>query len=359
MSRTGSEAAAAAECGRGTLATTVDQARPESLPAAPRWQTLLAQAVREVDELWRLLDLPPQLLAGARAASAGFPLLVPRGFVARMARGDLRDPLLRQVLPLDDELRAVPGFTADPLLEAGCSPTPGLLHKYVGRALLVTTGACAVHCRYCFRRHFPYEAVPRGRGWWKPALDRLAADPSVHELLLSGGDPLTLPDAILAELATDAAAIPHLRRLRFHTRLPVVLPERIDDGFLAVLRATRLQPVVVIHANHPAELSPAVIAACARLRATGATLLNQSVLLAGVNDDPAVLADLSESLHSAGVLPYYLHLLDRVAGAQHFLIEDARAIELHRQLAARLPGYLVPKLAREEPGAPGKTIIRA
>lgn len=327
----------------------------ESAHASVPWQRQLAGAVRDVDELWQLLALPAEALPAARAAAATFPLLAPRSYVARMTPGRLDDPLLQQVLPVGKELLDVPGFTADPLEEGGCSPVPGLLHKYEGRALLVSTAACAVHCRYCFRRHYPYHDVARRGPWWRPAMDYLATQPSLDELLLSGGDPLTLPDAILEGIAADAEAIPHLRRLRFHTRLPVVLPERIDDGFLAFIARRRLAVVMVIHANHAQELDGQVLDACRRLRAAGVTLLNQSVLLAGVNDDAATLAALSTRLFEAGVLPYYLHVLDHVAGAAHFLRSDADAVALHRELAARLPGYLVPRLVREEPGAPGKT----
>jgi EF-P beta-lysylation protein EpmB len=320
---------------------------------ASAWRRLLAEAVRDPDELWRLLELPPELLLRARQAAQAFPLLVPRGYLALIRHGDPADPLLRQVLPLGDELADPPGFTADPLGESGCQGTPGLLQKYRGRALLVTTGACAVHCRYCFRRHFPYQELPRG---WDDALARIADDPSCEELLLSGGDPLTLPDAQLARLTEAAAGIPHLQRLRIHTRLPVVLPERVTAPLIDAFRS-RLPLAVVIHANHPRELSPAVADACARWRAAGATLLNQSVLLAGVNDNGAVLAELSRRLFAAGVLPYYLHQLDHVSGAGHFAVGDQRARELHRALHAILPGYLLPRLVREEPGAAGKTLL--
>lgn len=323
--------------------------------APPPWRQALAGAVRDVDELWRILALPAELLPGARAAARGFPLLVPRGFAALMRRGDPADPLLRQVLPLGGELAEAPGYTADPLHEADCGAAPGLLRKYAGRALLVATGACAVHCRYCFRRHFPYDGLPRGGAWWRPAIAAIAADPGCRELILSGGDPLTLPDAQLAAIAADAAAVPHLARLRLHTRLPVVLPERVDAALCAWLAASRLRRVVVIHANHPGELSEAVAAACARLAAAGCLLLNQSVLLAGVNDDPAVLEALSERLVAIGVAPYYLHQLDRVAGAAHFAVDDTRARAIVAALHARAPGYLVPRLVREEPGAAGKT----
>ncbi len=275
-----------------------------------------------------------------------------------MRRGDLADPLLRQVLPVGAENADIDGFTVDPLHEEAAAVVPGLLHKYHGRALLVTTGACAVHCRYCFRRHFAYDDLPRGRRWWDAAVAAVATDPTLAEVLLSGGDPLTLPDGQLAALVADLARIPHLSRLRVHTRLPVVLPERVDDHLLAWLTGSRLRPVVVIHANHPQELSPAVLAACGRLRQAGVTVLNQAVLLAGINDHADVLVALSEGLFAAGVLPYYLHQLDRVAGTAHFSVPDARAIALLDDVAARLPGYLVPRLVREEPGRRGKTPLR-
>ncbi|MBA3701181.1 MAG: EF-P beta-lysylation protein EpmB [Planctomycetes bacterium] len=322
------------------------------------WRRELGEAIRDPAELLRVLELPVELLAAAERAAGSFPLLAPRGFVARMRRGDVHDPLLRQVLPLGEEDLPFPGFSADPLAETSCGPRPGVLHKYHGRALLVTTGACAIHCRYCFRRHFAYHDLPRGRHWWNEAVEYLRADASLREVLLSGGDPLTLPDAQLQALAEDLAAIPHLERLRVHTRLPVVLPSRVDDHLLRWLTATRLAPVVVIHANHPQEIADDVAQACRRLRDAGVTVLNQSVLLRGVNDDAAVLVQLSERLFAAGVLPYYLHALDHVAGAGHFLVDDQRARELCNAVAARLPGYLVPRLVREEPGQAGKTALR-
>jgi EF-P beta-lysylation protein EpmB len=298
------------------------------------------------------------LLPAAQAAAQQFPLLISRDFLARMRVGDVHDPLLKQVLPIGEELQLVPGFSADPLAETACGPVAGLLHKYHGRVLLVTTGACAVHCRYCFRRHFAYEALPRGKAWWEDAVAYIAADPSIEEVLLSGGDPLTLPDAQLAVLAKAIEQIPHVQRLRLHTRLPIVLPNRVDRALIAWLTSSRLQPVVVVHANHPAEISASVIAACRRLRDAGVTVLNQSVLLAGINDDSHILRELSQRLFFAGVLPYYLHVLDHVAGAAHFLLTDERARQLHSELAAKLPGYLVPRLVREEPGQAGKTWLR-
>lgn len=329
-------------------------ARDRPARSIAAWQRALAEAVGSVGELLDLLELPADLLPAGLAAARDFPLRVPRGFVARMRPRDPADPLLRQVLPVAAELDAVPGWTADPLAEAAVAAAPGMLHKYRGRALLVATGACAVHCRYCFRRHFPYgEHAGKAEGWSR-AVERVAADPSIEEVILSGGDPLALADAHLAPLAERLAAIPHLRRLRVHTRVPVVLPERVDAELLAWLGGSRLAPVVVLHANHPRELDAAVAAAVARLRAAGATVLNQAVLLAGVNDSVAALAELSRRLFDCAVLPYYLHLLDRVAGAAHFEVPEGEARRLVRELRGELPGYLVPRLVREVPGAPSK-----
>jgi EF-P beta-lysylation protein EpmB len=330
---------------------------PGTASLQPTWQRLLSEAVRDPAELLRMLELPETLLPGAMAAVRQFPLLVPRGFVALMQRGCADDPLLAQVLPLGVEMDTVPGFRADPLDERGCAAVAGMLHKYHGRALLVTTGACAVHCRYCFRRHFPYDGLPRGQQWWGEACAYLANDPSLHEIILSGGDPLILPDAQLAQLAQALAAVPHVTRIRIHTRLPIVLPQRIDENFLRWFTGSRLQPVLVVHANHPRELSQEVLNALSRVRQAGATVLNQSVLLAGINDDASVLSELSQRLFSVGALPYYLHCLDRVQGAAHFLVDDARSRQIMGELAALLPGYLVPRLVREEPGKPGKTTL--
>ena len=332
---------------------------PISLPARqpPAWQRALQDAVCDPAELIGLLRLDPQWLEPARAAARRFPLRVPRGFVARMRIGDPRDPLLLQVLPMGAELDELPGYRTDPVGDLAARTGPGLLHKYHGRALLVTTGTCAVNCRYCFRRHFPYDEENASREAFGPALEVIRADASIHEVLLSGGDPLTLSDRRLAALFDALQEIPHLRRIRIHTRLPVVLPERVDAGFLAAWSAVRLQKTVVIHANHAREIDASVRAAAGALRDADSTVLNQSVLLRGINDRCNDLVDLSEALFDAGVLPYYLHLLDPVAGAGHFDLPLARARELVADVAERLPGYLVPRLVREEPGAPAKTMV--
>jgi L-lysine 2,3-aminomutase len=279
---------------------------------------------------------------------------VPRGFAARMRHGDPHDPLLRQVLPLDDEARWVPGFDHDAVGDASARTAAGVLQKYRGRALLVATGSCAVHCRYCFRRHFPYGEETASRDGWRDALDAIRSDSSVDEVILSGGDPLSLATSKLAEFSAALAGIAHVRRLRIHTRLPVVLPERIDDEFLQWLQALPWPVAVVIHANHANEFDGHVDLAMARLRSAGATLLNQAVLLRGVNDSVDALAALSERAYVAGVLPYYLHQLDRVAGAAHFEVGDDTALAMHAALAARLPGYLLPRLVREVAGDTGK-----
>jgi L-lysine 2,3-aminomutase len=326
-------------------------------PAVPGWPRVLAQAIRDPAVLLDRLALPARLLPGARRAAALFPLRVPEPYLARIRPGDADDPLLRQVLPLDAEGRFARGYVADPLAEAAATVAPGLLHKYAGRALLVTTGACAIHCRYCFRRHFPYGESYAGGPWLAGALAALRADPSLHEVILSGGDPLTMRDERLAALVARLEQISHLRTLRIHTRLPIVVPQRVDTALCAWLARTRLRTVVVVHANHARELDGEVIGAARRLREAGATLLNQAVLLRGVNDSAPALAALSERLLDAGILPYYLHLPDRVSGTAHFAVGAGRARALIAALRAALPGYLVPRLVREVPGLASKKPI--
>jgi EF-P beta-lysylation protein EpmB len=321
------------------------------------WQEQLAQAISSSAQLLEVLGLTHALAPGVLDTAPEFALRVPWSYVRRMRRGDARDPLLRQVLPLTRERVARPGFVADPLAEQAALRAPGLLHKYHGRALLIATGACAVHCRYCFRREFPYAAqveAPR----WHEALACLQADPSIEEVILSGGDPLALSDARLAALTRALQGIAHVRRLRVHTRLPIALPARVDSGLSAWLGALERPIVIVLHANHANEIDAEVADACARLRAAGATLLNQSVLLRGVNDSVEALSELSQRLFAAGVLPYYLHVLDPVRGTAHYRVPARRARVLVGTVAARLPGYLVPRLVRERAGAPAKVPLR-
>lgn len=307
-------------------------------------------------ELLDFLELPRDSWnSGAAQAAAQFRLRVPRGYAARMRKGDPHDPLLRQVLPLDLETKDAPGFLPDPVGDLNAMPQPGLLHKYRARVLLVATGACAVHCRYCFRRHFPYADAQARAEPLQAALAYLRDASDVCEVILSGGDPLSLSDQRLADLIEDISSIDHVRRLRIHTRLPVVLPERITDQLLHELTQTRLRPIMVIHANHAREIDAPVHAALARLRTAGVLLLNQAVLLKGVNDSVAELLALSEALIDAGVNPYYLHLLDRVRGAAHFEVDDGTARTLIGELRERAPGYMIPQLVREIPGAGSKT----
>jgi EF-P beta-lysylation protein EpmB len=334
----------------------------QPLAAQPRWQQLWRDAIRDPRELLALLDLDAHALGLAETvvsdeAAAQFPLRVPHGFAARMRRGDPNDPLLRQVLPIDAELRVQPGFELDAVGDLAARGATGVIHKYDGRALLIATGSCAVHCRYCFRRHFDYAADTAAADRWQAALEYLHSDDSIQEVLLSGGDPLSLSTPRLAEFADALRDIAHVRTLRIHTRLPVVLPERVDAQLLDWLRGLAQRVVIVIHANHANELDAEVGAALHALRAAGATLLNQSVLLRGVNDDLAAQVELAESLFDVGVLPYYLHQLDRVAGTAHFEVDDASALALHRDMATRLPGYLLPRLVREIPGEPNKTVL--
>jgi EF-P beta-lysylation protein EpmB len=328
--------------------------------AIPDWQRQLAEAVRDPLQLLELVGLTPADLGpesdAVRLAAAGadFPLRVPHAYVRRMRRGDPRDPLLLQVMTNPVELQPAPGFLTDPLQEGAVRDGSGLLRKYAGRALLVTTGACAVHCRYCFRRHYPYAGEIAAAHRWADAVAWIGAHTDIEEVILSGGDPLSLATPKLAELTAALAPVPHLRRLRIHTRLPIVLPERVDAELQAWLRGLSWPVSVVLHANHPDEIDGTVADACVRMRAAGAILLNQSVLLRGVNDSADTLARLSTRLFDCGVVPYYLHQLDRVAGAAHFEVDEVNARALHEDLRTRLPGYLVPRLVREIPGAASK-----
>ncbi|MDC8803568.1 EF-P beta-lysylation protein EpmB [Halomonas pacifica] len=332
------------------------QSVPLALPQerAP-WQRQLAGVIRDPHELCRRLDLDPAWLPGAEAGHELFEVRVPKAYLARIRPGDPHDPLLRQVLPLGEETLEVPGYLADPLQEAEHTPAKGLIHKYAGRVLLIASPSCAINCRYCFRRHFPYGENAPSRAQWEASLDTLRGDASIREAILSGGDPLAANDRQLAWLVARLDAIPNLKRLRIHSRLPVVIPERVDDTLLGWLSATRLQKVLVLHINHANEIDEALIAACTRLKNAGVTLLNQSVLLRGVNDSVEALAALSERLFEAGILPYYLHVLDPVAGAAHFDVPDDQARELVAGLRQVLPGFLMPTLAREVPGEASKT----
>ncbi|MEX2476517.1 EF-P beta-lysylation protein EpmB [Marinobacter sp.] len=322
------------------------------------WQQLLAGAVTTPEALLTRLDLDPRhWLDGAQEGHRLFPVRVPEPYLNRMGRGNPEDPLLRQVLPLTEEGWQAEGYVSDPLQEAEATETTGLIRKYRSRALLMVTGQCAINCRYCFRRHFPYDEHRLSPADRDQVISTLSQDTRINEVIFSGGDPLVANDRLLGAWAEAIAAIPHIRRLRIHTRLPVVIPQRVCDSLLSWLSATPLQTVMVLHINHPAELDRSTREAFDRLRAAGVTLLNQSVILKGVNDNASILGELSEALFESGVLPYYLHAFDPVAGAHHFDVSDERARQLVRTLLAELPGFLVPRLVREVPGKAGKTPI--
>ncbi len=325
----------------------------------PTWQTALAQAIREPAQLLQHLNLPMSLLPAAQAAARQFPLRVPHSYLQRIRPNDLNDPLLRQVLPLAEECGSDPGGQTDPVGDLTAMPSPGLLHKYQGRALLVTTGACAIHCRYCFRRHFPYASGNPLHQHRQTTLDYLHNHPELSELILSGGDPLSLSDSQLAGWIRECEAVLHLQTLRLHTRLPVVLPERVDTALCDWLTATRLRKVIVLHINHPQEIDDEVSQAIERLRQCGATLLNQSVLLRDINDSVHILSQLSQTLFANGVMPYYLHQFDPVQGALHFAVPLAEGQALMAQLRASLPGYLVPRYVQEIPGMTAKYPINS
>jgi len=321
------------------------------------WRSALADLVTSPQELFEMLSLSPSQDWDLGSEKKPFPLRVPREFVQRMRPGDPDDPLLRQVLPLQAESERTSGYSLDPLAEITAEATPGLLQKYRGRALLVLTGVCAIHCRYCFRRHFPYADSSVGSHHLAETMSALAADQSISEVILSGGDPLMLGDDYLRDCVKRLESMPHLTRLRIHTRLPIVIPSRVDDEMLAWLSGTRFNTVIVVHVNHANELDGSVASALAALDKVGVTLLNQAVLLKGVNDNVEALQNLSIRLFENKVLPYYLHLLDKVQGAAHFDVDEATARQLIEAVRAQLPGYLVPRLAQEVAAQPAKMVL--
>lgn len=314
------------------------------------WQQELAEAFTDVETLCRYLQIDPQTLPLLKDFKS-FPLRVPRRFVDCMEPGNPDDPLFRQVLPLQNELRDYPGYSHDPVGDLNAVATAGLIHKYRGRVLLIATGACAVHCRYCFRRNFPYGELQLSSQKLLQAMDYIDSQPEISEVILSGGDPLLLNDDKLGHLLTKLAGIGHLKRIRIHSRVPVVLPSRITLPLMDNLLQTGKQIVLVIHANHANELSAEVGAACNQLRQRGVTLLNQSVLLKGINDDGETLCRLSEQLFAFGILPYYLHLLDHASGTGHFATDEEQAKQIVQTMQRNLPGYLVPRLVKEQAGA--------
>jgi len=319
------------------------------------WQKKLAQGFDSAKDLLNYLHLPVAL--GSALAEQQFVSRVPLGFAARMQKGNPDDPLLLQVLATKNELEEDKNYTVDPLTELDSNPLKGLIHKYHGRVLITLTGICAVNCRYCFRRHFPYQDNNPGRNGLMQICTYIAQDPTITEVILSGGDPLLASDVVIAGLIAQLESIPHVHTLRIHTRIPIVLPERIDENLLSILASTSLKKVMVFHCNHAQELDESVFEACESLRKAGCHLLNQSVLLAGINDKVDTLAELSHALFDHGIMPYYLHVLDKVKGAIHFDMDIAKIKILYQELQHRLPGYLLPRLAREVPGKLSKTLL--
>lgn len=319
------------------------------------WQKILAEGFKSVNELLEYLSLPLEL--GSQQAEQFFKTRVPRGFAARMQPQNPNDPLLLQILAKPDELLVADGYNKDPLIEKDKNILKGLIHKYHGRVLLTLTGVCAVNCRYCFRRHFPYKDNNPGSLGWQNVLDYIRKDSTIEEVIFSGGDPLLASDEILAEIIDQLELIPHVKTLRIHTRIPIVLPERITASFLSILKESRLNKLIVVHANHAQELNDDVAVVAKKLSKAECLLLNQSVLLTGVNDNADVLVALSKRLFELKIMPYYLHVLDKVAGAAHFDMPLQKALSLHQAMQANLPGYLVPRLVKESPGEKSKTLL--
>lgn len=317
------------------------------------WRQIQRENFVHFDSLANYLELSQELRARVLKRPR-FVLNVPRRLAEKMAKNTLDDPLFRQFVPLEDELVAAPGFVADPVQDSNFRKCGKLLHKYKGRALLVVTGACAMHCRYCFRQNFPYEMASTG---FEEELAYIRGDATLEEIILSGGDPLSLSDAALGDLLRELSSIAHVKRIRFHTRFPIGIPERIDDSLLKILEVCRPQLFFVIHCNHSRELDQDVVGALKRVQKLGIPVLNQAVLLKGVNDSPETLLTLSKALLEAGVLPYYLHELDRVQGTAHFEVEPGQGVEWLRFIQHNLAGFGVPRLVREEAGKPSKSFI--
>ncbi|CAG7857390.1 lysine 2,3-aminomutase [biofilm metagenome] len=330
---------------------------PDERHFALNWQQQLAEAFTNIEELCEYLELAPDDLPVSIEASRDFPLRVPLSFAASMEKGNANDPLLRQVLPVNDELIDFPGFSENPVGDLEAVAVPGLLHKYYGRVLLINTGSCAINCRYCFRRNFPYQEQQLGKQQESNVINYIQSDNTISEVILSGGDPLLLSDARLNHIINEISAINHVKRIRIHSRLPIVLPARITDDLIKLLMNCGKPVVLVVHSNHVKEINERVVSAVNRIKHTGITLLNQSVLLKGINDNATTLCDLSERLFAVGILPYYLHLLDKASGTGHFDVPEDKAKALISQIQNRLSGYLVPKLVKEVAGAESKLAL--
>lgn len=321
----------------------------------PNWQSELATSFSKPADLLNYLNIDASLFS--KLALEDFAMRVPLSYASCMEKGNPNDPLLKQVLPIADELSSPNGFHLDPVGDLSALTENCIIHKYHGRVLFISTGGCAINCRFCFRRHFPYAEVQLNKQKETVALRYLEANPSINEVILSGGDPLLLSDQRLEELINKFSAIAHLKRIRIHTRIPIVLPARIQSNLIALLNNAPLPIIMVTHCNHANELSEQVSTACSRLKQKNICLLNQTVLLKGVNDNLLSLQELSEQLFAGGILPYYLHLLDKAKGTAHFEVEQREAINIHQQLQQTLPGYLVPKLVREQAGEAAKTLL--
>jgi EF-P beta-lysylation protein EpmB len=333
------------------------ESKHETAEFTKNWQQQLADAFSTLEDLCHYLNLNPNDLPVSTTAAQNFPLRVPLSFAASMEKGNPFDPLLRQVLPIEDELLVYSGYSNDPVGDLAAATQTGILHKYQGRVLLINTGSCAINCRYCFRRNFPYADLQLGKQQEHLVMQSIQNDTSIKEVILSGGDPLLLNDARLLRLIEQINTIDHVKRIRIHSRLPIVLPARITDTFIQTLSQSRKQIVMVLHCNHANELNERVITACQQLKKHGITLLNQSVLLKGINDDATVLCELSERLFQHGVIPYYLHLLDKATGTGHFAVSETEALLLMERVQACLSGYLVPKLVKEVAGAESKRSV--
>ncbi len=339
------------------MSSHLSQTKPRAATASSSgntWQTEMKQAIRSATELCEFLGLVPHEVG---AQDNDFPVFVPRSFAQRMELGNRLDPLLLQVLAQSQEELEIEGYVTDPIGEEAAKLAPGVLQKYSSRALMITTGGCAVHCRYCFRRHFPYSESPSGIEQWKPSLEAIRADRQIEEVLLSGGDPLILADVTLSRLLTELADIPHLKHVRFHTRTPVIIPARITPSLIKTLQATRLNIWFVIHANHANELDGEVLMSLSQLRKAGIPVMNQAVLLKGVNDDEEALYQLCKRLIDVQITPYYLHQMDPITGAAHFHVPIERGKELIAAIRKRLPGYAVPRYVQELSGEQSKTVI--
>ena len=319
------------------------------------WQQRLQEGFSDAKALLNYLQLPEE--AASVTSEQLFPTRVPISFAQKMRKGDLSCPLLKQVLAISKENHVNEGFLIDPLNEQAANPVQGLLHKYYGRVLITLASSCAINCRYCFRRHFPYKENQISASRWQAILEYIQADPSIHEVIMSGGDPLMHKTKRIKQYIDDLAPIAHVKTVRFHSRLPVVMPERINSNFIEMLKIAPFKIVMVIHCNHPAELCDQTKAVFKALTQAGVTLLNQSVLLKNINDSSKVLATLSHKLFEQSVMPYYLHILDKVKGTAHFDLDLIGAKKIYSQLQEKLPGYLVPKMVVEQPGAMNKTLV--